>query len=68
MFGLMNGAAGRVRARISELKVRLSAADSEREDLERARRLDAEEVGRRADRRKIERDAEHSSEPDQDAL
>jgi hypothetical protein len=68
MLGLMNGAAGRVRATISELRLRLSTADREQADLERARRLDAEEVGRRADRRQIERVADGSDESDQNAL
>jgi hypothetical protein len=51
-----SGAAGRVRAIVAELKMRLSAADREQRALERARQLDAEEVGRRADRRQAERE------------
>ena len=54
---LINGAAGRVRARISELKLSTSQTEQEARDLEHARHLDADEVGRRADRARQERDA-----------
>lgn len=54
---LINGAAGRVRARISELKLSTSQSVQEARDLEHARHLDADEVGRRADRAQLEREA-----------
>ena len=54
---LINGAAGRVRAKISELKLSTSQGEQEARDLEHARQLDADEVGRRADRARLERQA-----------
>jgi hypothetical protein len=56
MLMFPSGAAGRVQTIVAELKMRLSAADREQRAAERARQLDAEEVGRRADRKQAERE------------
>ena len=51
------GVLGLVRARIATLQQQLSRRDEEAEAEAAARRLDADEVGRRADRLKAEREA-----------
>ena len=61
---LQNGLAGRVRAKIAGLKMQLAAADQEQRDLGLGRRLDAEEVGRRADRRQAECEASERRPPE----
>ena len=52
------GAGPQIRARIAALNQRLWLLKQESESEEAARRLDAVEVGQRADRRKAEREAE----------
>ena len=49
-----------VRARIKGLEEKSAHRNEEEESEEAARRLDAEEVGHRADRRKAEREAENA--------
>ena len=51
------GAGPQVRARIAALKQQLSLLNRQADAEEAARRLDADEVGQRADRRKAEREA-----------
>jgi hypothetical protein len=52
----MSPQALRVRAKIIELLLRVVQRDAEARTLEAARRLDAEEVGKRADRARDDRD------------
>ena len=54
------GSGARVRATIKGLEEKLAHRKEEEELEEVARRLDAEEVGHRADRRKGEREAENA--------
>ena len=59
------GAGANFRARVKALQEQLARQNQETEAEEAARRLDADEVGQRADRRKAEREREtaRSDEP-----
>jgi len=63
------GGGARLRARLAELRIRLTGGDDEDAAEQHARELDAIEVGQRADRRQAERDAERtrSGDPHDDA-
>ena len=54
------GSGARFRARLRELQENLARRNEDEKSEEAARRLDAEEVGRRADRRKEERKVENA--------
>lgn len=51
-------------AGIAELKLRMAGGDADEAAMHAARELDADEVGKRADRRKAEREAQVDREPD----
>ena len=59
--------AARLRAKLAELRIRLTAGDDDDASEQHARELDALEVGRRADRRRAERDAATAPETSQPA-
>lgn len=54
---LQTGIAARIRAQMAEWSLVRSQGDEQDKALESARQLDADEVGRRADRRQAEREA-----------
>ena len=56
MAKVQNGMVGRIRAQLAEWRLIGGLAEREARALEAARQLDADEVGRRADRRRLKRE------------
>lgn len=56
-LGLITGIAGRIRAQVAGWDLVRNAWEQEPRQLELARQLDANEVGRRANARRIERES-----------
>ena len=56
MAKLQNGMAARIRAQLAEWRLIGGRSEREARAIEAARQLDADEVGRRADRRRLERE------------
>lgn len=57
----MPGVVGRIRAQVAEWKLTRSQSEQEALAMDAARQLDADEVGRRADQRRQEREARASA-------
>lgn len=62
LWGMWEGVVGRVRTLLAEWDLVKSRAEQDERALEAARRLDADEVARRADERGAERAAESEAE------
>ena len=61
IWGMWDGLVGRIRTQLAGWDMARTSAQREQRELETARELDAAEVGRRADARRVEREAQRKS-------
>lgn len=61
IWGMWTGIVGRIRTQLAASDLARRASEREQRELETARQLDADEVGRRADEHRVEREAQAQS-------